>query len=315
MINWIKKGMLFDPRGRHEWMMAYAQVPTVYDTGDRYRIFFTCRPNKDANGQFISYTSYLELAKSDPFKTLYVHDKPVLKVGEAGSFDEFGIHPCSIIDMGDLTYFYYQGWTRMASVPYQTSLGLAVSKDKGKTFEKFSKGPLFSRTPNEPYLENGFFVSRIDNALHMWYSTAREWLEVNGKVEPVYVIVHATSSDGIIWQRENIPCIKAVYQKEANGRPCVVKIGKTFHMWFCYRNVENFRTGEGAYRIGHAISSNLRTWQRKDNVDNITVSTQGWDSEMVAYPSVVKERHRLLLFYNGNSFGKYGFGYAQADLI
>ncbi|MFK5098312.1 glycosylase, partial [Klebsiella pneumoniae] len=90
---------------------------------------------------------------------LYIHDSPVLELGGTGSFDEFGVHPGSFIKQDDGTLlFFYQGWTRMESVPYITTLGLATSTNCGVTFSKVSKGPLFSRSLEDPFLENGFFV-------------------------------------------------------------------------------------------------------------------------------------------------------------
>ena len=39
-------------------------------------------------------------------------------------------------------------------------------------------------------------------------------------------------------------------------------------------------------------------------------SADGWDSTMTAYPAVVSAAGRMYLFYNGNDFGRAGFGYA-----
>ena len=42
-------------------------------------------------------------------------------------------------------------------------------------------------------------------------------------------------------------------------------------------------------------------------------SPEGWDSEMVAYGSVCDHAGRRYLFYNGNRYGKTGFGVAIAE--
>ena len=52
---------------------------------------------------------------------------------------------------------------------------------------------------------------------------------------------------------------------------------------------------------------------RKEDIE-LNVSESGWDSEMVAYPHVVKEDNRLIMFYNGNKFGNTGIGYAIKEL-
>jgi predicted GH43/DUF377 family glycosyl hydrolase len=310
-INWIKKGKIFEPDRRFDWMMNYAQVPTVLQIENKLRIYFTTRSLADKNKCFMSYTTFLDVDRRNPGKILYIHNKPILKFGGPGSFDEFGIHPTSIIKYGNKVYLYYQGWTRGITVPYITSLGLAISNDKGKTFKKYSKGPLFSRTPDEPFLENGFFVFREGEKWHMWYSSCSEWKKINNKYEPIYNIVYSSSKDGINWERNGKKCFNNKVVYEVNNRPTVIKINKTYHMWFCYRGISDFRGGKESYRIGYATSTDLKYWKRNDESSGITVSQDGWDSQMIAYPNVIKNKNKLLMFYNGNEFGKYGFGYAE----
>jgi predicted GH43/DUF377 family glycosyl hydrolase len=56
-------------------------------------------------------------------------------------------------------------------------------------------------------------------------------------------------------------------------------------------------------------------WERKDDETGITVSEKGWDSEAIAYPYCIKVKNKWIMFYNGNGFGKTGFGYAITDYI
>lgn len=312
-FNWIKKGLIFDPSNKFDWMMNYAQVPTVLELEDRLRIYFTTRPLPDKEKNFISNISFLDVDKSDPLKILYVHNKPILQLGGPGTFDEFGIHPTSVLNYNGLIYLYFQGWTRGLTVPYSTSLGLAISEDNGKTFKKYSVGPLFGRTPNEPFLENGFFVYREFDKWHMWYSSCSKWVETSNKYEPIYNIVYASSKDGISWERTGQKCLADKFENEVNNRPSVVKIENKYHMWFCYRSINDFRGGNGSYRIGYSVSDDLKNWTRCDSEAGISISKEGWDSQMIAYPYVIKIDKKFLMFYNGNEFGKYGFGAAELE--
>jgi hypothetical protein len=52
-------------------------------------------------------------------------------------------------------------------------------------------------------------------------------------------------------------------------------------------------------------------WDRRDDEAGITVSAEGWDSTMIAYPCVLEVDGRRLMFYNGNGFGAEGFGWAE----
>jgi predicted GH43/DUF377 family glycosyl hydrolase len=146
---------------------------------------------------------------------------------------------------------------------------------------------------------------------HAWYASGTQWVEIDGKLEEVYVIKYARSHDGISWERENRQLLPSLVEPEPTHRPSVVEIDGTYHMWFCHRQVRDFRGGAGAYRIGYARSLDARVWERDDSLAGIDVSPEGWDSEMMAYPYVVKVDDRVLMFYNGNGFGAAGFGVAE----
>jgi hypothetical protein len=45
----------------------------------------------------------------------------------------------------------------------------------------------------------------------------------------------------------------------------------------------------------------------------IDVSAEGWDSEMIEYPFVFKHKGLRYMIYNGNGYGKTGFGLAACS--
>jgi hypothetical protein len=67
------------------------------------------------------------------------------------------------------------------------------------------------------------------------------------------------------------------------------------------------------YGIGSALSSDGKHWTKQEVNIGIYQSQSGWDSKMVYFPSVIQICDRILLFFNGNDFGRTGFGYA--DLV
>ena len=50
--------------------------------------------------------------------------------------------------------------------------------------------------------------------------------------------------------------------------------------------------------------------RRNDELAGIDVSPEGWDSEMICYPYIFEHRGLLYMLYNGNGYGKTGFGLA-----
>ena len=72
-----------------------------------------------------------------------------------------------------------------------------------------------------------------------------------------------------------------------------------------------FGSGKKPYQLGYAESNDGENWSRQDSKLGLHLSTTGWDSEMMAYPCVIKVGDRTFMFYNGNDYGRYGFGYAE----
>jgi predicted GH43/DUF377 family glycosyl hydrolase len=312
-FSWKKLGKIFSPDGRHEWMQDYAQNPSVLILPDRLRAYFTCRPKRDARGFFTSVTAFVDLDRKDPTKVIAIPDQPILELGKPGSFDQFGVMPGNAIRVGNQVWLYYVGWTRCEGVPYNHAIGLAISDDNGSTFKRFADGPLLTRTHMEPYIQNSPYCMIDNNVFHMWYSSGIQWLENEGKMESIYVLMHATSSDGVSWLREGLPFMSYRVESECQTNPTVIKIDERYHMWFCYRCGVDFRNASRGYRIGYAWSDDLKLWNRDDSIGVLEPSTQGWDSQMVCYPRVEMIDKKLYMFYSGNYFGRDGFGAAISE--
>jgi hypothetical protein len=196
-------------------------------------------------------------------------------------------------------------------VPYSQAIGLAVSTDGGVTFERAFDGPIVDRTRDEPYFATGPFVLRAPGGWRMWYASTTAWVEVDGALEPVYAIKVAHSDDGVSWRRGAETCIVPRSPEEANGRPWVIRDERGYRMWYSYRSIRGFRDDPAqSYRIGYAVSEDGVAWVRRDEDAGITVSDEGWDSEMVAYAALYRAGDRLHMLYNGNGFGATGVGHA-----
>ncbi len=86
-----------------------------------------------------------------------------------------------------------------------------------------------------------------------------------------------------------------------------------YHMFFSYRYNLDFRETSKGYQIGYAHSNDLYNWKRNDSIAGIEKSDVGWDSESVSYPHVFELDNKILMFYQGNEMGKFGFGLAELN--
>ena len=314
MFNWKKKGMLFSPLDRFPWMATHAQVPYPLDFGDFIRVYFATRESY-TDGKSRAFGGFVDLDRHS-FKVIRVSDAPLLELGGAGSFDEFGIMPCSVIKHNGEYYLYYAGWSRGTSVPYLWAIGLAKSQDGAKFNRVGRGGPLMAATMDEPYLQGCPMVYKMgDNDWHMYYLSGIQWLTGQTQMESQYSIMHATSRDGLVWLRDGRPIIENKIEFESQTTGAIIELDNKYHMFFSYRHSLDFRKKKGrGYLIGYASSEDLFTWRRDDSQVGIDLSETGWDSEMITYPHVSTIDGRILLFYNGNDFGREGFGYAELEL-
>jgi hypothetical protein len=196
-------------------------------------------------------------------------------------------------------------------VPYDAAVGLATSADGGVTFARAGLGPVMGRSLEEPFLHGSAFVVPRDGLFHAWYVCGTEWVESEGRAEPLYVLVHDTSPDGRTWKGDGRPFLPGRVERECQASPTLLELEGRFHMWFSYRWGLDFRNPARGYRLGHAWSADLVRWERDDEASDLGPSASGWDSEMVCYPCVVRVDDRVFMFYSGNHFGRDGFGYAE----
>ncbi len=316
MFKWKKLGKIFTPQefdGRY-WLKEFAQAPAVLIFDQFVRVYFSCRPPADENGQYVSYSGYVDLDRFDLFKILQVSEHPIMGLGGFGEFDEFGTYPVSVIRNGTEVRAYYGGWTRCESVPFNVAIGLAISKDEGKTFSKLGNGPVLTYSPDEPFVLSGPKIRYFNNIWYLWYIAGRKWKVVDGRAEPVYKIRMASSADGINWSKINKDLIESrIEEDEAQASPDVFFCNGKYHMFFCYRYSSHYRGKENGYRIGYASSVDLINWVRDDSKAGIDVSDEGWDSEMISYPHVFELDSKIYMAYLGNQVGRNGFGLAQLD--
>jgi sucrose-6-phosphate hydrolase SacC (GH32 family) len=152
----------------------------------------------------------------------------------------------------------------------------------------------------------------------MWYIFGTGWrrFAADGPPDRTYKIGHAVSQDGVNWVKEEAKQIIAdrLGPDESQALPSVIEIDGVYHMVFCYRQSFDFRANrDRGYRIGHACSRDLREWTRDDDMIPLDSAPGEWDGDMQCYPHVFACQGRIYLLYNGNQFGRHGFGLAVLE--
>lgn len=299
--SWKKLGQLYVPtvEGRHPKLLSHAANPLpVYLDGDIYRVFFSGR---DCNNRSSVGAVDVDVVRREVVRE---HQQPFFEHGPAGSFYADGVSIGNCYTVDGVRYMLFMGWQTSRDRHWRGDIGrLIVNPDL--TLHLDGNSSFMESDENDPIsLSYPWVLENEAGGYRMWYGSTRTWDAGNG--EMLHVINFASSTDGHHWCREGLAIPYKLGLAQAFSRPTVVKkpYGH-YEMWFSYRN------GSGQqYRIGYALSEDGAKWELALDSVGIDVSDTGWDSEMIEYPFVFDHRGQRYMLYNGNGYGKTGFGLA-----
>lgn len=299
--KWQKLGLLYCPSrdGRHPKLLSHAANPLpVQLEGDVYRVYFSGR---DADNRSSVGAVDIDIVKRE---VIFEHQQPFFQHGPEGSFYADGVSIGNCYEVDGVRYMLFMGWQSPKAGHWRGDIGrLIVQPDL--TLKLDSNGPFMGFDVVDPIsLSYPWVLQSSEDDYHMWYGSTKTWDAGNG--EMLHVINYAASQDGHSWNREGLVVPYELGKAQAFSRPTVAHDEHGgYEMWFSYRS------GRGEkYRIGHAVNRDGREWVLTLNAACIDVSTYGWDSEMIEYPFVFDHNGQRYMLYNGNGYGKTGFGLA-----
>lgn len=298
---WEKLGQLYVPKGngRHPKLASHAANPLpIHLEHNIYRVFFSGRDEKSRSSVGAVDIDILKC------QVIAEYNQPFFEYGPLGSFFADGVSIGNCYEANGVRYMLFMGWQHPSNGHWRGDIGrLIVAPDL--TLKLDSLEPFMGSNPEDPIsLSYPWVISRPSNGFDMWYGSTLKWDAGNG--EMLHIIKHASSDDGHQWHRSGLTVPNELGYAQAFSRPTVLA-GRHggFEMWF------SFRSGTGEkYRIGYATSKDGLSWNLDLDGAGITVSNNGWDSEMIEYPFVFDHDGKRYMMYNGNGYGKTGFGLA-----
>lgn len=298
--KWKSLGKIFCPSGESFWLNSHASCPVAeHIEEDLFRVYFSSREkdNKSHIGSLI-----VDINKSS--EIIDMSTSPLLSPGESGAFDDSGVSLGSVVNVHGEKFLYYLGWNLGVTVPWRNSIGLAVFNEEKNKFEKINNVPILDRSKEDPYSLSYPFVLFKEGKYLMWYGSNTTWERKTIEDVP-FLIKYAESIDGVNWNRENKICLDI--QSEADkafAKPFVLYENDTYKMWYSHRGTN--------YKIGYAESIDGISWNRHDDLVCFS-GLSDWDNDSQAYPFVFSHKDRKYMLYNGNSYGKTGFGIAVLE--
>ena len=296
----FKTFYFFKPKFDKKLKYSHAQLPTAINLKNFIRVFYAMRDKYQRSNIF--YSDF-KIDKNFRVKKIFTSKKPILTIGKEGSCDCDGVIPSSIIKIGKKYFLYFVGWNKGKEKPlFYSSISLAVSKDC-KNFKKLFNAPVLQRNHKDPYLVTSPNVNKYKKFFYMYYTSGLNWNKIKGEYQSKYNIKIAKSKDKINWITNNKFILKFKKKERNIGHPFFFEIKKKKYLFYSYGRINKKNLNE----IGFAIwdKKNL-CWVRKDKSLNIE-KTEKYSKLSKSYPYLLKYKKEILLFFNGDNFGKKGF--------
>jgi hypothetical protein len=302
MLAWEKFGLVWGPSGPSFVGCTSALQPTPILIGDDViRVFCGVR---DKDG--VSRIFFVDLSVKNPKIILRISDGPVLDIGQPGCFDENGVVPCALIRVGSKLRMYFAGYMLPSKVRFIAFSGMAESDNNGESFRRTSLVPVIERSNEEPLFRAIHSIMYDEGKFKVWYGAGDRFLPGKDKSLPSYNIRYLESVDGVNFPVRGGIAVDVLGSEYRVGRPSVQKISDSLYLMFY-----GYGSEEHSYKLGLAKSKDGLKWDRIDSEIGLNLSDEGWDSQMMAYPSVIETKSGTYLFYNGNEYGRSGFGVAR----
>jgi hypothetical protein len=302
---WRPLGRVFSPTAGEPWSISHAANPAALTLADgSVRVFYSTRDAANRS----SAASIDIMIDGDRFEVVDPPRGPLLTPGTRGSFDADGVTVSSVIAHDGKLYAFYLGWTVLVHVPFANFIGVAVSDDGGETFRRCSSVPVVGRSPENPLTVGYPFVLGDGPGWRMWFGSHLHWGPQG--MEMLHVVKEARSSDLVRWTPSDAVVIDVAGPADplefAISRPAVLREPDgSLSMWYARRRPH--------YELGFARSVDGTRWERRDQDLRFVGTPEAWEDRERTYPFVFDHGSRRYMLYNGNGYGREGFGLAVLE--
>jgi N-acetylneuraminic acid mutarotase len=232
-------------------------------------------------------------------------DNPVLEPGVEGDWDEGYLHGGSVIFHDDTFRTWYSKGYPATTDPY---IGYATSTD-GVHWTKYGDNPVLVSGPGGSWDEYKVVFPTVlirDMVYHMWYIG-----EPGGSDFHEYKIGHATSVDGIHWEKDSQ---NPVIEKGPGGSPdanyifmlSAVHDDSLFHLWYSANN----GVDDLLYTC-HATSLDGTNWSK--DPENPVLTGDSWDNPICNPGPVFFDGSDFHMWYIGGESTTRSVGYATSS--
>jgi len=300
VVNWTKHGdnPVLEGGGSGAWDEFNAEGPAVIKDNGIFKIWYTA-----GNGSLqIGYAS-----SPDGINWSKEDTNPVLLPSGSG-WDSMNVHNATVIKDGSTYKMWYTGNNHIND-ELNNQIGYATSNDGINWTKDTVNNPVLRMGGANEWDATGVLeptVIKDGSTYKMWY--------VGFAAVNTYTIGHATSPDGISWDKWDNPFTTespyansdpvlflgplGSWEDWGNFSPSVIKEGSIYRMWF---------DGEGSTgpaRIGYAYSHGGMNWRKYEGNPIVMEGPTGaFDENSALEPMVLKDGNVYKMWYSGDKAG------------
>lgn len=299
---WENLGWLYKPESNFDWMISHASLPTIIQTDcHNFKIFYSTR---DTLGK--SHTTFVDLNFKNwkPGVLLKnINQFPSFSPNSPGYFDDSGVSLTSFVKIENILYAYYLGWSKKIGVPFSNEIGIAIV-DNNFNFKRIQKLPIYNKSEVEPLTFGYPTIVGTNKKIYMYYDSIDKWdeSEPNNYKFDLRVAVMKGSHK---WLYCNKLSLVTNIISRAITRPAFISTPTGLMMVYSCEI-------DGEYKLNAALQDkkNHYKWIKNDRFI-FPPSGQSWDSNEQSYCNIFKYQKYYYMLYNGNKYGKTGFGIAK----
>ena len=317
-VAWIRdpRNPVLPPGPAGSFDSACCMNPWCVRVGDTYRLYYGGGED-DGRRRICLATAPVAEPRN------FTRHGPRFDNGAEGEFDaRWCVLPHVIqVESGEWRLYYTGNCGQGRGLSAFPGVGLARSDD-GLHWEKHDDNPILSASgregdPDAIGIAGGSVLKvRLPEGGEEWrfYYTGCPTLGDTAYLDQQKRVCLATSEDGVQWVKRGALMLRrddCDYEDIASAGPVVHQLPDgSYRMWY-----SAIGSRWGYYSVCYAESEDGLEWRRGSECgDNLQLAPigDGWEKQMVEYPSVVREGSRLRLFYCGNGYGRTGIGTATS---
>ncbi len=291
--------------------------PYVLRRGDQYQLYYSGGDRTGRQRIMMATAAVSEVGT-------WERSAPLFETGKEGDFDyRWCVLPHVVVQENRPWMLFYTGnagrGTGLSSFP---GMGMALGKG-GQNWERAEHNPVLFRSGqagdgDTVGMAGGSVLEvKLPGGGTQWrfYYTGCPTIGKPLALNQQKTVCLAVSDDGLHWKKQGVLMTRDPgrdYEDIAVAGPVVhQQEDGTYVMWY-----SAIGTRWGYYSICYAESDDGLHWRRGAKYgDNLQLKPgQGWESQMVEYPAVIREGDHLRLFYCGNGYGNTGIGTAVGTI-